>query len=146
MCGNPEDAQEFYTRFISNEREYRLHIFNGELIRLQRKYLDYPDQQRSPYIKNYANGYRFRTPQRMLHGERIEQATNAVRALGLVWGAVDMVIGEDNLAYVLEVNTAPKLAPLTMQQYAQAIQTYLADEYGIRITPDYTALGRGIDE
>lgn len=122
---------QFATRYVPNRREYRIHVFNGEVIRVQGKYLDFPEQHTNPYVKNYAQGFRFRTPSLTLHSSRIEAAINAVAALGLVFGAVDLLIGEDGLEYVLEVNTAPKLAPLTCKQYADAIRGYLSTEYGV---------------
>lgn len=121
--GDTHADGDFYTKFIPNEREYRIHVAFGEVIRVQRKYLDYPEQHDNSYIKNYAQGYRFRTPTRRLNSDRIDAAIHAVGAIGLDFGAVDLVIGsEDNEAYVLEVNTAPKLAPLTARQYAEAIR------------------------
>lgn len=143
---NDGASPEFWTKFIPNRRELRIHVFNGEVIRVQGKYLDFPEQNTNPYIKNYAQGYRFRTPRLELRPDRYEQAKKAVEALGLVWGAVDLVIGEDDKAYVLEVNTAPKLAPLTMRQYSEAIRKYVRNTYDITITPDYTVLGGEIDE
>lgn len=131
---------EFYSKFIPNEREYRIHVCNGEIIRVQRKYLDFPEQRTSEYIKNYANGYRFRQPQRTLNRERTDAAIAACEALRLDFGAVDCVIGsEDNFTYILEVNTAPKLAPLTARRYAEALAG-LVNEHGCRITVDYEAL------
>ena len=121
---------DFYTRYIPSEREYRIHVFDQQIIRVQRKYLDFPEEDRHRgRIKNYANGYRFRTPQRQLHSDRLDQAKRAVSTLGLVWGAVDLIIGGDNEAYVLEVNTAPKLAPLTCTQYATAMRVYMRENF-----------------
>lgn len=131
---------EFWSKFIPNEREYRIHVCNGQAIRVQRKYLDFPADRRSEYIKNYANGYRFRSPARQLNSERTNAAIAAVDALGLDFGAVDCVVGsEDNRTYVLEVNTAPKLSPLTGQKYAEALKELLA-EHGVGITLNYDAL------
>lgn len=120
----PHDS-EFLSRYIPNTREYRIHVFADAVIRIQGKYLDFPEQHTNPYIQNYAQGFRFRTPDKRLNNDRTEAAVAAVSALGLVFGAVDLLIGEDRRAYVLEVNTAPKLAPLTCSQYTAAIRDYL---------------------
>lgn len=116
---------EWYSAYVPNTREYRIHVFADAVIRIQGKYLDFPEQHTNPYIKNYAQGFRFRTPDKRLNADRTEAAIAAVSALGLVFGAVDLLIGEDRRAYVLEVNTAPKLAPLTCSQYTAAIRDYL---------------------
>jgi glutathione synthase/RimK-type ligase-like ATP-grasp enzyme len=118
-------AHEWYSAYVPNTREYRIHVFEERVIRVQGKYLDHPEQHTNPYVKNYAQGFRFRTPDKRLNSDRTEAAINAVSALGLLFGAVDLLIGEDRRAYVLEVNTAPKLAPLTCSQYASAIRGYL---------------------
>ena len=125
-CVDNRHESEFFTRYIPNTREYRIHVFADAVIRIQGKYLDFPEQHTNPYIKNYAQGFRFRTPDKRLNSDRTEAAVAAVAALGLVFGAVDLLIGEDRRAYVLEVNTAPKLAPLTCSQYTAAIRDYLA--------------------
>lgn len=116
---------EWYSKYVPNTREYRIHVFADAVIRVQGKYLDFPEHHTNPYIKNYAQGFRFRTPDKRLNADRTEAAIAAVSALGLVFGAVDLLIGEDRRAYVLEVNTAPKLAPLTCSQYTAAIRDYL---------------------
>lgn len=123
----------FWTKYIPNRREYRIHVVNGNVIRVQRKYLDFPEQHDNHYVQNYAQGYRFRTPAQRLHQNRLDAATGAVAALGLDFGAVDLLVGQDNNPYVLEVNTAPKLAPLTARQYAGALVSLAADR-GFTIT------------
>lgn len=130
---------EFYTKFIPNEREYRIHVYNGEVIRVQRKYLDHPEQRRSEYIKNYQNGYRFRQPTRRLNTSRLEAATKAVAALGLTFGAVDLIVDHEGREYVLEVNTAPKCSPLTAGHYVDAITAHLR-ELGVEVTPNLDVL------
>ena len=47
-------------------------------------------------------------------------AVNAVKALGLDFGAVDIIYNEkENQYYVLEVNTAPGLEGTTLIKYAE---------------------------
>lgn len=109
---------DFYTKFIPNDREYRIHVCGGKVIRVVRKYLERPDQKKSEYVKNHANGYVFKTPAKHLNQTRTDAAVKAVEALGLDFGAVDMVVDHQGLEYVLEVNTAPACSPKTMQAYA----------------------------
>lgn len=120
--GYPVVGAEFYSRYVPNEREYRIHVVCGEVIRVQRKYLERPDWRRSEYIKNHANGYVFEAPSRKLNKSRLDVAVRAVEALGLDFGAVDLVVGEDGLEYVLEVNTAPACSPLTLSAYVAAFK------------------------
>lgn len=125
---------ELYTAYIPNTREYRIHVFQGEVIRVQGKYLDFPEQHTNPYIKNYGQGFRFRAPDRELHKDRLETACAAVDALGLDFGAVDLLIGTDKKCYVLEINTAPACSPLTARAYIERFATWL------EVTPNYGTL------
>lgn len=104
------------------------------MIRVQGKYLDYPDQHTNPYIQNYSQGFRFRSPRYNPNQERLDAAVKAVEALGLDFGAVDLLIGEDRQTYVLEVNTAPSCSPLTARAYVDKFAALLGVE------PNYSAL------
>lgn len=129
-CESPRDwerkPRDYYTEYVPTAREFRIHVFKGNVIRVQGKYLDFPEQA-NPWIRNHKHGYRFRAPAKNLHSDRIEAATQAVAALGLDFGAVDLLVGEDGLAYVLEVNTAPACSPMTAEAWVRAF----AGELGI---------------
>lgn len=131
---------ELFTRFIPNDREYRLHVVGDQVVRVQRKYLDHPEQQTDPYIKNHANGYRFKAPQLRLKPDREEAAVAAVQALDLDFGAVDMVVDHDDKAWVLEVNTAPACSPLTATAYVGALASMIEERTGDPVYPNYDAL------
>jgi len=49
----------------------------------------------------------------------------AVKALGLVYGGVDVAIGRDGTAYVLEVNSAPALNEPNMDRWAILFKNYI---------------------
>jgi glutathione synthase/RimK-type ligase-like ATP-grasp enzyme len=123
--GTNPGHHELFTEFIPNEREYRLHVCGGLVISIQRKYLERPNLDDHGYIKNHQHGYVFQTPQKELNKSRQEAAIAAVEALGLDFGAVDLVVDRDNKEYVLEVNTAPALSPLRLQHYAEALRKVL---------------------
>ena len=51
-----------------------------------------------------------------------EKRNAAIKALGLDFGAVDIIYNEaEDQHYVLEVNTAPGLEGTTLQKYTEAI-------------------------
>lgn len=110
-----------YTKYVKKKYEYRIHVMRGEVIdevekRLRRGGTNSP-------IRNTANGYVFaregiRVPQTVR-----DEAIKAVTALGLDFGAVDIVYNERRAeAYVLEVNTAPGNTGTTTQRYAAAFR------------------------
>lgn len=112
---------DFYSEFVENDREYRLHVVGDKVVRLQRKYKEVEVDNPNRFIKNHEQGYRFKQPARPLREDRNELAVKAVRAVGLDFGAVDMVIDRAGVAWVLEVNTAPACSPLTAQAYINAL-------------------------
>jgi len=105
-----------YTRAVTNHGEYRVHVFNGEVILYQKKSrrregeeVDAPDESES-LVRNLASTWVYRTGS-LRRLERVEQlAIDAVRSLGLDFGAVDIIKDEQGNVYVLEVNTAPGIS------------------------------------
>jgi glutathione synthase/RimK-type ligase-like ATP-grasp enzyme len=114
------NLMDYYVQYIPTVREYRLHVVGDEVIRVQGKFLDFPTHS-LPWVRNYTTGYRFRGPRKRLKKERLTMAVNAVKSLGLDFGAVDLIVADDGLGYVLEVNTAPSCSPMTATEYILAI-------------------------
>lgn len=131
---------DFYTAYVPNTREYRIHVFKGDVIRIQGKYLDFPEQHTNEFIKNHGQGFRFRAPDVQLNHDRLEAAIGAVAAVGLDFGAVDLLIGEDRRCYVLEVNSAPACSPLTARAYVERMADWLG------VTPNMEALEQTADQ
>lgn len=115
-----------YTRYIKHKAEYRIHIFEGEMIDSQQKLKrrDF-NGDRNTRIRNLDNGYVFARSGFDVPSIVVEEACNAVRALGLNFGAVDIGYNEYyKSAYVFEVNTAPGLEGTTLQNYIKAMEKY----------------------
>ena len=123
--GHNLGTHDLYTEFIPNEREYRLHVVGGEVVSVQRKYCERPHLKGDGYLKNVAHGYVFKTPERDLNQSRKDAAIKAVQSLGLDFGAVDMIVDAEGKEYVLEVNTAPSLSPMRVDQYLAALRPML---------------------
>lgn len=129
-----------YTEFIPNTREYRLHVVNGVVVRVQRKYLEREGLNGDGYIKNHDHGYVFKQPQKALNASRTDAAVAACAALGLDFGAVDMVIDDRGKEYVLEVNTAPSCSPLTGKAYVEALAALIHERTGREVNPNLAVL------
>lgn len=105
-----------YTRYVKKRHEYRVHVMNGEVI-------DYAEKLKRrggehSLVRNTANGYIFARAGVTLPADVRTQALAAVRAIGLDFGAVDVVYNERRAeAYVLEVNTAPGIENSTLRSY-----------------------------
>lgn len=112
--GTEFPAAPLYVRYVPKLVEARVHVVNGRAVFLQLKLRDSDAQQTEDQklIRNYDNGWIFAPrPLDTLKQDALEEAVKAVAALGLDFGAVDLIIGKkDDKAYVLEVNTAPGLS------------------------------------
>lgn len=123
---NEEDKVEapLYTKYIPKKEEYRLHVVDGKVIFVQQKRKQSNMEQTSDekLIRSHANGWVYCTSDVEVTDEAQELAIAAVKALGLDFGAVDMIKGKDDGSmYVLEVNTAPGLAsPTLLDAYTKA--------------------------
>lgn len=117
-----------YTLGVQNHGEYRVHVFNGEVILYQKKSRRVNDdgevvtaEGEEADVRNLASNWVYRTGN-LRRLERIEElAINAVDALGLDFGAVDIIKNENGEVMVLEVNTAPGLGNTeTLEAYVRA--------------------------
>lgn len=120
--------RDYYVAYVPTNREYRLHVAGGEVIRVQGKYLDVSEEEiQARWIRNHHTGYRFRAPRLRLHSARLQSAVGAVEALGLDFGAVDLLVADNGSHYVLEVNTSPSCSSRTGAAYV----TKFAEMLGI---------------
>lgn len=117
-----------YTRYIKKQSEWRVHIFNEEVIQLQRKVRnnDIPVDDVDWRIRNHDRGFIFQRLDLDPPAQVIQEALKAIEALQLDFGAVDVIYNAyHDTAYVLEVNCAPGLEGGTVQSYINAIKEIL---------------------
>lgn len=111
-----------YTLYIPKKHEYRIHVFNGEIIDEQMK-KGRAGAEKNHQIRNLANGFIYARDGINIPQEARELALRAVRELNYTWGAVDLIHNErQKKIYVLEVNSAPGLTGTTLRKYADAIR------------------------
>lgn len=117
-----------YTAYVPKRQEYRVHVFGGEVIDVQRKARrrDVEDEDIDWRIRNNANGFIFARNGDTLGtvpDDVLAQAQSAVTSLGLDFGAADVIYNERlAMAFVLEVNTAPGLVGTTLENYVTAFR------------------------
>lgn len=133
----PEGNHHFFSLYFPKTAELRFHVFGGQVIDVvqkKRRTAAAVREERTPMqrmIRSHANDWIFAhdalgfTPDQLTAiGANV--AIPAVRALGLDFGAVDVLVnvgrGGRREATVCEVNTAPGLENTqTIQAYTQAI-------------------------
>lgn len=118
---------QLYTKGIPIRREYRVHVFDGKVIKhvQKRRRLDADPNTISNFIRNHTQGWVFVKNGFDYLPEVEEQAIKAVKALGLDFGAVDVITEKHTgNVYVLEVNTACGFDPngSTLQKYITAFK------------------------
>lgn len=127
--GDVWPAAPLYVKYIPKLVEFRVHVFRilndvELLVRQKLRESDAEQTRDQRLIRNRDNGWVFGLV-RDEGGANLaaREAIKAIGALGLDFGAVDVIIGrDDGKAYVLEVNTAPGLeAPATVEFYRDNI-------------------------
>jgi hypothetical protein len=111
-----------YTKYLKKKQEFRVHIFYGQVIDFTEKKAKLEkDHNYNPYVRNHKNGWVFCRDNVILPEQVKDVAKRAVAALKLDFGAAD-VIFRNGKAWALEVNTAPGLEGLTLDQYVIALE------------------------
>lgn len=122
---------KLYTRFIPQEKEFRVYIFDGKMIDVLEKRRDAEALKAGKVdenIRTETNNWVFcRTG---VHPPKdCEQvASEAIKALGLTFGGVDVIQSKkDGKTYVLETNTAPGIGGTTVTRFVEAIKKHAAN-------------------
>ena len=114
-----------YTKGILKAHEYRLHVFKGQVIDVQKKRRR-NENQANDFIKNLANGWVFCRDEVRPPMEVYNQSVKAIAALGLDFGAVDILYKQsENKIAILEINTSPGMEGTTVEAYTKAIKRCL---------------------
>lgn len=116
-----------YTKYVYNDREFRVHVFKGEVIFFTEKGIARDASPNpNPMIKS-GNDWSMQWVDD-IHDFIKEDAIKATAAIGLDFAAIDMgysesTFGNDDACWVFETNTAPGgFGPVTLQRYVAAIR------------------------
>jgi hypothetical protein len=118
-----------YTMKFGAVREYRVHVVLGRVIDSQQKRRR-NGVDKSP-VRSYANGYIYARKGVEVPENVLASAVNALSALNLDFGAVDVLVKESGEHAILEVNSAPGIEGTTLSRYAAAFQGLINDAQGI---------------
>jgi len=120
-------GKHHYVDYIPTRLEYRMHVVDGDVIKVHEKRLRSEADMHPGWIRNQEHGWVFVNPREAPPDDQL--AIDAIEALDLDFGAVDVIRAEGtDEEYVLEVNTAPSLDRNNLERYANA----LADSAGMR--------------
>lgn len=121
---HPPQQADFYVRKEDITEEYRVHSFLGKSIRTGKKAHREGFARPSAWIRSWDGGWRIVYDGVKGRNEQRNLAHQAVAALGLDFGAVDIGKLRDGRLIVLEVNRAPGIEGGTIDRYATAIQKW----------------------
>lgn len=114
-------SAQLYTKAILQERrEFRIHVMDGKITYVQQKRRRDGFRENENYsnlVRNHHTGWIYATQNADVCDEAKREAVKAINALGLDFGAVD-VITRRGEAWVLEVNTAPGMSGTNLETYA----------------------------
>lgn len=106
-----------YTKGVLRAHEYRVHVFKDKILDVTKKRRRNITET-SDYIKNLSNGWVYCRDNVIIPDSVTKLAKDAVRVLGLDFGAVDILLKQET-PYVLEINTAPGLQGTTLNKYIE---------------------------
>lgn len=122
LCNNEEDVKKalrgtrtkqaatHFMEYIEAEHELRVHVFMGKSIRISEKHFEGQEGCHKLYT----------TIKPTVKRKAVRRAAKAaVKALGLDFGAVDVIVDKEGKVYCLEVNSSPGLGGTLPQLYAK---------------------------
>lgn len=138
-----------YTKGVASiKREYRAHVFDGEVIDLVAKAAQNGQgEDVNQEIKSHDNGWIFVRDAVAIPDAAKEKLVNTaietVEALGLDVAAVDIIRDDSNNLFVLEVNTAPGMEGTTLNKYVTALKEYYDTQID-KASTKYSAAGKKV--
>ena len=139
LCSR-EDGKELpraplYTKYIKKAEEYRVHVMAGKVIDVaqKRKRREVDNDEVNYQIRNARNGWVYCRDDVECPNTVLAAAVDAVRSLGLDFGAVDVGYNvKRNEPCVYEVNTAPGVEGTTLDRYKEGFAELLPSLRGGR--------------
>lgn len=114
-----------YVKYILKKNEYRVHMFNNEIIDVQEKSHKFEYDNPNWFIRNHANGFIYKRQGINIPQCVLDVAKIIFKESGLDFGAIDIIYNDRyKRAYILEINTAPGLEGITIQKYVNEFNKY----------------------
>lgn len=123
-----------FVEYVKKATEWRVHIGVGGddrkcFIQKKARRRDVPDEQVDWQIRNHVNGFIYQHNDLNINEafelELEDLAADALQALDLDFGAVDIIQNGKKGLFVLEVNTAPGLEGKTLEHYTEYFKEFI---------------------
>jgi glutathione synthase/RimK-type ligase-like ATP-grasp enzyme len=100
-------THEFFSVFIPTDAEYRVWVFKNKVLAVYEKVYKGVGEYQG-YMRNRRFGFSFQKKDDERENATLKgPSIAAVKALGMDWGAIDVIKGKDGKYYILEVNSMP---------------------------------------
>jgi len=110
-----------HTLYVPKKDEYRIHIFRGNIIDMQKKMKKRDAEEVDYQIRNHDRGFIYAREGIVVPQCVSKVAVDTFNMFNLDFGAVDIIYNErHDRAYALEINTAPGLEGATVHSYSHA--------------------------
>jgi len=138
-----DNGSEYLIEYIPVQKEYRVHVFSGASIKISEKILRGNEDMYKPWIRNHETGHVFISKNVEKYPAVASAGVKAVNSFDLLFGAVDIVLSDTGVLFVLEVNTGPGLVASGLRKYSlqfakllnlEKINTKIIDEISQRET------------
>lgn len=115
-----KNKHDFYVEFINGVSEHRVYVWGNHIVAEANKDMS---KNRHPFIKNFTNGSKLEVGY-IKHPKRLnilDDCIAAVKYCGLDFGAIDIIIDDNNNYKILEVNSSPSFANIWGYLFAEHI-------------------------
>lgn len=125
----------FFTKHIPNSREFRVYVVGDQItsvLEKRRRVGTTPDQ----FVRSHGDWVFARQHSAPVPPSLLSTSKEAVKALGLDFGGVDIVLDQSGNPVVLEVNSAPGLdAPTSQTEFVQGLARLIKERFNVDIQP-----------
>ncbi len=124
-----QQGADYFIQYIPVKTEYRVHVFDNEIIDIRKKCLSNNFEGTPNYIvRTLGNGWMFKecNHNHNIPPNILDMCKDAVASTGLTFGAVDLVLSDSNEWVVLEANSSPGISmENTKEAYKERIKNLL---------------------